>query len=283
MNAIETKDWVQNRSLAVISCVHGNLFALEAVFADIVRRDIQHVVCLGDFVGYGPQPNEVIAFIKQHRIRSIMGCWDENIVLGNSDCGCEFTSPEEMELGRLAFEWTASEINAESVDFLSELPGSIELKSPTRKMLFVHGSPKYKTEYLTLEQAEIVQYVRAAEAGCDVLFCGHTHVPFVKNLRCDMTLDIKTMDRAIVKNHKKFKDKLLINAGSVGEPRHGGLEATYIVYHGRKSEVEICGVPYPHEKTIDLMWKKNVPPTLIDRFQNGQEMTGKNKDIYCSC
>jgi diadenosine tetraphosphatase ApaH/serine/threonine PP2A family protein phosphatase len=77
--------------------------------------------------------------------------------------------------------------------------------------------------------------------------------------------------------------KCIINAGSVGEPRHGGLAATYVILDTHSGDVELCEVPYDVEKTVHAMRVREVPETFAERLLRGQELTGKQKEIACAC
>ena len=77
---------------AVISCLHANLAAVEAVLDDIDSQGIQTITCLGDLVGYGPQPNEVVELVRQREIPTCQGCWDEDIIDGLNACECSYPS-----------------------------------------------------------------------------------------------------------------------------------------------------------------------------------------------
>ena len=100
-----------SKKIAVISCIHGNMEALETVYDDICSKKINDIVCLGDLVGYGPHPNEVVRFIKRNDISTVLGCWDEGIGLDRDTCGCHYISEKEGELGAIAFAWTKAAVS----------------------------------------------------------------------------------------------------------------------------------------------------------------------------
>jgi diadenosine tetraphosphatase ApaH/serine/threonine PP2A family protein phosphatase len=77
--------------------------------------------------------------------------------------------------------------------------------------------------------------------------------------------------------------KTIINAGSVGEPRHGGLAATYAILDTHSGDVELCEVEYDVEKTVHAMRAREVPETFAERLLHGQELTGKHKEVLCAC
>lgn len=283
----------QARRLAIISCVHGNLEALDAVLADLERRAVDSVLCLGDLVGYGPLPNETVARIRECGVPTVLGCWDEGIAQDNEDCGCAFVSADEGVLGAMAFWWTATAVSDDTKAFLGKLPTALAFDLPCGRLVAVHGSPASTSEYLTESTHELVLLERVARAGCDILACGHTHVPYVRRLAG--TLELRS--QATIKDRLyrapdaaappvrsvALEPKTIINAGSVGEPRHGGTEATYAVLDTHSGDVELCEVAYDLEKTLHAMRVREVPSEFVERLRRGQELTGKTKEIFCAC
>ena len=167
------------QSHAVISCLHANLAALEAVLADIDLQGIATITCLGDLVGYGPQPNEVVDLVRQRSIPTCQGCWDEDIIEGLNACDCSYPSQLAERRGHLAHQWTAEQLSEESKAFLASLPMSLRRD----RLLFVHGSPNSQHEYLLPDMDAFAALERVESAGAETLFCGHTHRPYVRELR----------------------------------------------------------------------------------------------------
>lgn len=270
--------------IAILSCIHGNLEALETVLDHIYGQGIRNIACLGDLVGYGPYPNEVVKLIEQQNISTVMGCWDEGIAHENETCGCKYLTEEEGALGALAFGWARHQTTQKTRRFLKALP--LALRDPTKAgdILYVHGSPKSTSEYLMESTHELVLFERAAAGLCDILVCGHTHVPFVKEV--SGTLTVTTKERIgdpRPRREVKLNPKLIVNAGSVGEPRHGTTDATYVVLDSVTGACEIKAVPYDIDVTLAAMKKKGVPEVFIERLRGAKELTGKDKEISCSC
>ena len=281
--------------IAILSCIHGNIAALEAVWDDLLDQNVDQLYCLGDLVGYGPFPNEVVRFVKQNNIPTVLGCWDEGIGMEREDCGCKFITEEDAEHGHAAFEWTRSKITKANRKFLSDLYfGQRVTDTAAGTLLLVHGSPRNTGEYLMESTHDLILFERAAAGNCDVLICGHTHVPFVRKiegkLRVTAELGVKDAiqkDLGIVKTtaprEVSLKPKLLINAGSVGEPRHGGVEATYVIFNTKTKAVEIRGVPYDVGATVKALKKSGLPEAFASRLLRGEEFALKNKELICEC
>ena len=163
---------------AVISCLHANLPAVEAVLNDIDRQGIDNITCLGDLVGYGPHPNEVVELIRERNIATCQGCWDEDVVDGLDACDCSYPSQLAERRGQEAHEWTTNKLSKENKVFLASLPKSIRRD----KLLFVHGSPNSQHEYLLPDMDAFAALERVEMAGAETLFCGHTHLPYLREL-----------------------------------------------------------------------------------------------------
>ena len=271
--------------IAVFSCIHGNMEALEAAYSDARAQDVDRIVCLGDLVGYVPYPNEVVRFIARKDIHTVVGCWDEAIVMDNEDCGCKFVSEEDEAFGALAFGFTKDRMRKKQVDFLKEMYWSIRMEdTPAGELLFVHGSPRDTSEYMMETTHDLILLERAAGAYCDVLFCGHTHVPFVRRIGGSLTvMPGNPGDHEPDARILPLSQKLIINAGSIGEPRHGSPESTYVIFDTESRQTEIRRVEYPVEKTVQAMRKLNLPEVFAQRLLTGEELVGKHKEIVCAC
>jgi predicted phosphodiesterase len=279
---------------AVISCLHGNIAALEAVHSDIRAQKVDRIVSLGDLIGYGPYPNEVVRYILKHNISSIRGCWEEAVIENKEDCGCKFVTPEDAELGKRAFEWTRARLSPSNRKFIGTLDFAFKMSGTDKNgsVLFVHGSPRSSTECLTETTHDLVLFERAAAGDCDILVCGHTHVPFAR--RVSGTLEVRSETglrdegvRALSGRGEgrtvRLKPKMIVNAGSVGEPRHGGPEATYVIIDPASYEVEVRKVEYDVRGTADAMDRLGLPEAFGARLTVGRELALKDKAILCAC
>jgi predicted phosphodiesterase len=136
---------------ALISDIHGNLPALEAVLADIDERDdVDAVYHLGDLVGYAPWPNEVVTLLRERRISGIAGNYDSTVATDYKHCGCKADSPHGEELSHLSYEWTKTHVSPETKRVLGELPFRMDIR-PTGghksrpQLILVHGTPTLDT------------------------------------------------------------------------------------------------------------------------------------------
>ena len=266
---------------AVISCLHANLAAVEAVLDDIDSQGITSVTCLGDLVGYGPQPNEVINLIRGRNIQTCQGCWDEDIIDGLNSCECSYPSQLAERRGHRAHEWTAEILTDENKQFLAELP--MTLRRGT--MLFVHGSPNSQHEYLLPDMNAFAALERVETAGAETMFCGHTHQPYVRELSggsIRVRVQQKGMESAS-EQELQLPMRRIVNAGSVGEPRHGSTKATYVVHNEETGAVTIREVDYDVERTCRAILEVGLPEVFAWRLSHGFEYAERADDASHVC
>jgi len=271
--------------IAVLSCIHGNIEALEAVFDNLRYADVDDVVCLGDLVGYGPYPNEVIRFVQRHDILCVRGCWDEAIGERHEDCGCKFASEEDAVFGKAVFGWTLRRVTGKARRFLAALPfGALRRHTPAGSVMYVHGSPRSATEYLTESTHDLLLFERAAAAECDVLVCGHTHIPFARTIEGTLRVrNAHSSQRGHRARSVALQAKLIVNAGSVGEPRDGRCESSYVILDTATRAVEVRRVAYDVAKTAAAMRARGLPAPLADRLLHGRELAQKDTEQACAC
>ncbi|TVS06476.1 MAG: metallophosphoesterase [Cyanobium sp. PLM2.Bin73] len=267
---------------AVMSCLHANLAALEAVLADIDQLGITTITCLGDLVGYGPQPNEVVELVRERAIPSCQGCWDEDIIEGLNSCECSYPSQLAERRGHLAHQWTADQLSEANKVFLASLPMTLRRD----RLLFVHGSPNSQHEYLLPDMDAFAALERVETAGADTLFCGHTHRPYVRDLRdgsIRVRIQSSTDHTSPAERQMPLPVRRIINAGSVGEPRHGNTNATYVIHDEETGSVEIREVPYDLERTCQAIVEAGLPPVFAWRLSQGFEYAERADDASHVC
>jgi putative phosphoesterase len=214
--------------ITIFGDIHGNMPALEAVLGDIDARGLQNVYCLGDLVGYGTSPNEVVAAIRTRNIPTLMGNYDLGVGNNSDDCGCAYKSEAAEALGKRSIAWSNENTLDEHKVFLRNLPAHIPLELGGLKVLLVHGSPRKVNEYLYEDRPDASLERIMDGVGVDVLVCGHTHLPYHRTLP---------------------SGRQIVNAGSVGKPKDGDPRAGYIVLSikGATLEVEFARVAYDVE------------------------------------
>lgn len=265
--------------IAVMSCIHGNSAALDAVLLDMDQQKAEKIFCVGDLVGYGPDPNAVVAQIRSLEIPTCVGCWDEDIVEGLNACDCSYPSLLAEKRGQQAHEWTNKEITPENREFLAKLPHNLK----EGNLAFVHGSPHSNHEYLLPELDAFVALERVLSTGADILFCGHTHVPYVRTLDGGQ-LNVR-LGRGDAVEELSFTSglKRIVNVGSVGEPRHGRPNATYVIYDTENQEIKLREVAYNYQQTCAAIIDKGLPAIFAWRLAQGLEYAERADDPTHVC
>jgi len=240
---------------AILADIHSNLTALTAVLEDIERRGgVDEVWCLGDIVGYGPDPHECIAELRRMKHVSVMGNHD-GAVVGKVDIS--FFNRDASA----AIRWTASQLTQDDYVYLSQLPLSIEREGFT----LVHGSPREPLR-------EYLHSTRSADQNLPYLhtmYClvGHTHSPavFVFNDTAGGTMKRFEPDSPLVLG----EDRLIINPGAVGQPRDGDPRASYILLDNDAGTLTLHRVPYDIPAAQAKIFNLNLPATLATRLVYG--------------
>jgi len=210
---------------AIISDLHGNLEALEAVLADIRSQNISEILCLGDIIGYGPNPKECIDVARSFKF-TIMGNHDEAALFQSEAAYFNLKAKAALDWTRQLLEDPADSLsNGKRWEFLGELQRSYEVGD----ILFVHGSPRNPVkEYIFPEIVNLPnKLTNIFERVPRVCFIGHTHLAGV------FTEDLQFYTPAQLGNVFEVRDsKAIINVGSVGQPRDGDPTACYVVFDG---------------------------------------------------
>ncbi len=237
----------------ILSDIHSNLEALEAVLADAAGL-YQQVVCLGDIVGYGADPNEVTAWVRQN-------C--EAVIRGNHDRACTGMSDLRFfnPVAKAAAEWTRMKLEPDHLNYLSELPrGPLDVAD----FRIVHGSPLDEDAYvISLQDAE----EQFESFGQGLVFFGHTHIQggFGRRGIAGEAEGLSPYELALVVE----EDALLVNPGSIGQPRDGNWHAAYAIYDASTAEVEFRRCPYDVDATQRKIVEAGLPQALAERLGLG--------------
>lgn len=230
--------------IAAISDIHGNIYALMKALEDIDEQKVDKIICLGDFVGYGPHPNEVIALIKRREIPCIKGNYDVSVVNG------AYTYIRNTTINSFSLPWTCSELRTSNKFYLDSLPEKLKYTVNGVNLCFTHGSPNLINEYL-FEDAENTKKVMENFED-DVLICAHNHIPFVK----------------------KVNDKLIVNVGSIGKPKIGRPNITYAILNiddAGNVDVTIRELEYEYRRIMKDCIMLNFPSAIVNSYETGQE------------
>lgn len=250
---------------AFISDIHGNTGALEAVFEDIRKRGVTKVFCLGDVIGYGPEPRECLETVMEQ-------C--EICLLGNHEHGSMYYASDFNPKARAAIEWTKDQLNSKDFpreanfrlwNYISEMPESHRVG----EILLVHGSPRDPVrEYLLPNDAKDEAKMTGCFAKMEdarVCFVGHSHVPglYVEGE------GFRAPD-AVEGGYQLGDKKAIVNIGSVGQPRDGDVRASYVTFDEKARVVEFHRCQYDVDATMTKLRQTELPEYLADRLGVGR-------------
>lgn len=244
---------------ALISDIHANLPALEAVIADIRRLDdVDGVFHLGDLVGYGPWPNEVVQRIRDEGIAGVAGNYDSTVATHYQHCGCKYEDARQEELSHVSYAWTLDHTSGETKAYLGALPFRIDLRphgghvsGPTVTLL--HGNQVLNTVYVYEERPDEFLAKMAIGVGAragDVICFGHTHKPW----------------------HRETGGVQFVNTGSVGRPKDHDPRAGYVLLDVAPREpvvVQFVRVEYDIERTAQAILAVGLPSEFADFLRTG--------------
>jgi predicted phosphodiesterase len=240
---------------AILADIHSNLEALSTVFRDIeMKGGVDEVWCLGDIVGYGPEPAECIELLRKHNPVCVVGNHDLGTV-GKMDLS--FFNPAAAQ----ACIWSAEKLSPEDLKYLEELPQTV-LKGD---FLLVHGSPASPLmEYVASNSIAEKNFSHFEGRYCLV---GHTHVPLAYKQEDNKVASI-SLSSGIGLVLKK--NRMIINPGAVGQPRDGDPRASYAIYDSEGGIFRVYRVDYNVRATQDKMMEAGLPVPLVTRLEVGR-------------
>lgn len=240
-------------TIALISDIHANLAALEAVLEDIAAREIDATYCLGDVVGYGAEPSACLKLVREHCDIRLMGNHEYQVLgLVNDD----YLSPVALK----SSEWTRQQLSETE---LSEI-ADYAMEARVGDMYLVHASP-YQPEqwhYVVSDDEAARAFKSFEERLC---FYGHSHLPMIFSTSED------GVRQQVGHSFEPAEEKrYLVNVGSVGQPRDNDSRACYVTSDVDSGDVTYHRVEYDIERTQERMRKAGLPAMLVDRLKVGQ-------------
>lgn len=193
--------------IALLSDMHGNSAATEAVLREIGAEAPDETICLGDLVGYGARPNQVIDLVLERGIPTVMGNYDDGVGFDRDDCGCAYKDTDEETRGQASLMWTRGIVTDDRKAYLRTLAPELRREVNGARIRLVHGSPRRMNEYLFEDRDERSLERIAAIADAHVLVFGHTHKPW----------------------HREIGGVHFVNTGSVGKPKDGDPRACWVL------------------------------------------------------
>lgn len=236
--------------VALIGDVHANLPALEAVLAHAHSRRVEAIWNVGDSVGYGAFPDEVVRLLRKEDVLSIAGNYDLKVL--------QFKQKKEKWRKKkhpakyLAFKWAYENLSKKSRKYLRFLSQEIRMKIKGRRILLTHGSPTSNEEPLTPDTPEKRLHKLAQTAKADVIICGHSHQPFAREV----------------------DGVWFINTGSVGRPDDGDPRACYAILQIEAKQVQVSHyrVEYDVEKAAAAIRERGLPDDFAQMTLQGRSL-----------
>ena len=223
--------------LGIISDVHANLEALNAVLTELSRAKVDIIISVGDIVGYYPFPNETIDIFKKYNIKSIYGNHDKGVIT------------RDLSLfdyhAKVAIEWTINTITHKNLEYLKSLKATEFFFINDLKILIVHGSPYNENDYIYKKDL-YPNILRDNDA--DVIILGHTHIQFIV----------------------EFDEGFIFNPGSVGQPRDNNPLSAYAIFDTTSKDIKLKRTKYNINKMIQDINYAKLPKELGFRLKSGK-------------
>ncbi|HTU81378.1 MAG TPA: metallophosphoesterase family protein [Candidatus Acidoferrales bacterium] len=238
---------------AVFSDIHGNLESLQCALALLAPEDV--LVCLGDMVGYGPNPNECLALLRERATHAVLGNHD---LAALESFGVEFFN----DAAREAIAWTQSVLNESNREWLNSL--SYELRY--ENFLLVHGAPVNYFEYILDKRAAAAAFGRT---DAPLIFVGHTHIAEYWVREDDGGIGHKHMQHGgelFMEPGKRY----IADVGSIGQPRDLNPEASFVFYEPERGRIEWVRYDYPIATVQQKIHEAHLPEYLADRLVAGR-------------
>jgi predicted phosphodiesterase len=240
---------------AILADIHSNLAALQAVLDDIhTKGGVDEMWCLGDIVGYGPEPRQCLELIQKRCVVCVAGNHDLAAI---GKLGLSYFNPAAAE----ACQWTMEQLNPVDVRFLADLPIKVERSD----FLLVHGSPSDPAEeYIISASIAEKNFAFFNNRYC---LAGHSHIPaaFREDGRTCQPIHLTFGVGLVMHTHR-----MIVNPGSVGQPRDGDPRASYAIYDSEGMMLRLYRVDYNIRDTQDKMMQARLPVSLITRLEQGR-------------
>jgi diadenosine tetraphosphatase ApaH/serine/threonine PP2A family protein phosphatase len=239
--------------IAVLSDIHANLHALEAVLVDVDGQTVDEIWCLGDVVGYGPRPNECVSLIRERSALCLCGNHDL-ASLGSLDT-VDFSGDAGV-----AARWTRGVLGDEQTAWLRGLRPQAERPG----VELFHGSPRDPVwDYVLTEQVALISIL---ETTAPLILVGHSHIPLALGWDGDALAGGLAPDGTVVELGDR---RWLANPGSVGQPRDGDPRAAWVLIDEAAGQALFRRVPYPIIETQAEIREQGLPETLAQRLAHG--------------
>jgi predicted phosphodiesterase len=231
--------------------IYSNALALEAAIADARGRGAEALYCLGDVGGFGPHPDRAIEVLREARIVTVQGNYDDAVGHAREDCGCGYTDPRDNHFARISYAYTLEHTSGAHRPWLTSLPPRVAFAAEGKRYVLVHGSPRQQNEFLWESATpDALLEALAAEAAADVLLCTHTGIPWQRLLP---------------------SGRRVVNVGALGRPANDGRTAVWYAFLDteRPEPFELVPVVYDHHRLAAEMRGERLPEEFVETILTG--------------
>jgi predicted phosphodiesterase len=237
--------------IAVFGGIYSNHLALAAALADVRRRGVDVLYCLGDLGAFGPHPDRVFPLLKENNVQCIQGNYDNSIGNGLPDCQCGYTDPRDNHFARISYAYTFANTSPTNREWMCLLPMQRRVQLGRHRLLLCHGSPRKMNEFLweSTTSTAFLEHL-AAEHQADVILTTHTGIKWTRRLS---------------------GNRLFVNVGVLGRPENDGQTKVWysLLEAGKEVSVEFVPVAYDHEELALEMQSEGLPEEFIATVRTG--------------
>jgi predicted phosphodiesterase len=239
------------RRVAVFGGVYSNHYALRALLADVKRRDVDAVFCLGDLGAFGPNPDLCLPLLLEGGVRCIQGNYDNSIARGLDDCQCGYTDPRDNFFARLSYQYTFQKTSEPYRRWMGELPEQLRLRLGPHRVLLCHGSPRKMNEFLwqSTTPEQFLERLRQ-EHETDVILGTHSGIHWQRRLP---------------------HNGLYVNVGVIGRPENDGRTNVWyaILEAAPQVRVEFVQLEYDWRGLAKEMRQEQLPEEFVRTIETG--------------
>ena len=240
--------------IAVFGGVYSNHVALAAALADIDRRGVDAIYCLGDLGAFGPHPDRIFPLLRDHGVQCIQGNYDHSIGNGLADCQCGYTDPRDNHFARLSYAYTFANTSTANRAWMRDLPAELRLTLGRHRLLLCHGSPRRTNEFLweSTTSSQFLEHL-FEEKQTDVVLATHTGIKW----------------------HRRLSGgRHFVNVGVLGRPENDGTANVWYALLDVSDQqgglqVEFVPVAYDHERLVAEMRAEQLPPEFVATILTG--------------
>ncbi|MBF6594483.1 MAG: YfcE family phosphodiesterase [Thermaceae bacterium] len=232
--------------IGLISDIHGNLHALEAVLKALGGEAVDLTLCAGDLVVYGAHPAETLKLLRDSGIPSVAGNYDHAVAFGLEAASSKPSSPANEALKRAALRWTQTALPKGCKRYLAGLPWRMDYQLDGRQITLLHAGLEALDEFLTPQSADEL-HTLALRLGAEVAVLGHTHLPFTF----------------------LAGDTLIINPGAVGRSLDGDTRASFAILETENLSVQHLRIEYDVERAAQAIAGSGMPGEIAEMVRRG--------------